>query len=220
MRLILIIGLLGIVSNLYSQTERVILEPALESYKIILPKLEKHAFNTLRKLYNIKDKNLKNYHFIIIPMYKLRDDYINYRQGDTFAEKIDFYSIYDYFEAFVFKDTSYFGSINFSKKHASGLSTNDTCRYNISAFIANASLAKQILSFKPDMVFYPQWALYISFIKDGKLYVGIGENRMQPVESIIPFDDFIKYRPSFIQDLDDLKQPDIKRYRRVPVSKE
>ncbi|QEK50833.1 hypothetical protein FYC62_03460 [Pedobacter aquae] len=211
MRLILLASLLSIVNTVYSQTEKEILESAIKNYRSILPTLEKRALKLLQKLdkekRKLKKREFDRYNFIIIPMFKLKKAYINYEEGDIFAKNIDFYKFYDDFTAFVFKDTVFCGSLHMSNYDNSYFSLNKLNANNTSAFMAQSNLVKQIIKFNPTLVFYTQSPLFISFIKDDKLYMGTGKKQMKPVDNIILIDDVIKQDKSFIKDLHELKYP-------------
>jgi hypothetical protein len=215
-RLIFIICLSFIVNILQSQTEKEILSKALESYTKELPKLEKQAFKELRELdkSKVRPKNseFSDYHFFIIPMYKLEEEYIQYQLGDSFAKYIDFSKMHNDFEAFIFKDTVYEGSLHFSDFDNSYFSVNDTNKYNKPAFEGQLNLIKQIENFEPDMVFYPDCPMFLFLIKKGKLYIGKEKKQMQPLDSILPFDEFIKENTLFIEHLKNNKYPELHKY--------
>ncbi|WP_304064864.1 hypothetical protein [Pedobacter glucosidilyticus] len=212
MRLILLVSLLSsIINTSYSQTEKEILESALKNYRNILPDLEKRAFKLIQKLdkekREPKNREFNRYSFIIIPMFELKKNHINYEEGDFFAKNIDFDKLYDDFTAFVFKDTIFCGSLHMSSYDNSYFSVDKLNAYNTSAFIALSNLVRQIIKFNPDLVFYPQSPLFISFIKDGQLYVGTGKKQMKPVDKIILIDDVIKLDNLFIKELYELRYP-------------
>jgi hypothetical protein len=217
-RLILTTFLLFIAVFSYSQQEEEILSKALQSYKKELPELERQAFKELRKLdkSDRKPKNceFKNYHFIIIPMFKLKEAFVHYHIGDTdtFAKYIDFWKMYNDFEAFVFKDTIYKGSLHFSDFDNSYFSASDTNKHNKPSFNVYLNLTIQILKFKPDVVFYPECRIFMCFIKEGRLYIGRWSEQLRPLDYILPAEEFIKTNPSFIRDLKDNKYPRIKGF--------
>ena len=210
-RLKLIIALLFIVNTLYSQCEQEILTNALQSYNKELPKLEKRAFNELKKLDRTAIE-FSDYHFIIIPMFRLKNDYVQYKVGETFANYIDFQKMHDDFTAFVFKDTIYKGSLHFSNCDNSFFSVTHLNEYNMRAYTREINLAKQIINFKPDMIFYPCCNSFLCYIKEGKLYIGTVEVQMQALDCILPFSEFFNKNPSFIKTLEDDKMIDVKHY--------
>lgn len=216
-RLILIVSLSFIVNTLYSQKEQEILNQAFQNYRKELPKLEKQAFKELRKFDKSdrkpRNSEFKNYHFIIIPMFKLKEEYVQYHISDTFANYIDFRKIHFDFEAFVFKDSIYKGSLHFSDFDNSYFSVNDTNKYNKPVFKEHLILVRQIINFQPDMIFYPECPIFLCFIKEGRLYIGKGGKQLQTLESILPVDEFVKKNPSFIKELHDNKNPGLKHYK-------
>lgn len=215
-RLILLFSLSFIINTRNSQNEQVILNQAFQNYRKELPKLEKQAFKELRKLdkskLKIKSSEFNKYHFIIIPMFKLKVEFDKYHIGDNFVNYIDFGKLHNDFETFVFKDTIFKGSLHFSDFDKSYFSINDTNNYNKTSFNGQYSLVRQIISFKPDMVFYPDCTMFLCFIKEGRLYIGKSEKQLQKLESILPVDEFIKNNPSFIKELQDNKNLELKYY--------
>jgi hypothetical protein len=207
---------IGVLS--YSQQEQEILINALQNYKEELPMLEKRAFKELKKLNKnnerLSKEEFKKLHFIIIPMFKLKETYMQYHIGDsnTLANIIDFIKIHDDFEAFVFKDSIYKGSLHFSDYDNSYFSVKDTNKYNKPAFKGQLNLVSQIMSFNPDMVFYPDCPVFLCFIKEGKLYIGKGAKQLQTLDYILPFDEFIKKNPTFIKELQENKNPKLNHY--------
>jgi hypothetical protein len=220
-RILLVICFVFISMFSFSQQEQEILTKALCSYKMELPKLEKQALKELKKLdkdqSNNKNFGFVNYQFIIIPMFKLKEDYIHYQNGDTFAKYIDFEKMHNDFEVFVFKDTIYKGSLHLSDYDNSYFSVCDTNKYNISAFKGHSNLVSQILKFKPDMVFYPDCPQFPCFIKEGKLYIGSGPKQLQTLDSILSFDEFVNKTPSFIKELQSYKNPGLKHYKVLKI---
>ncbi len=202
----------------FSQSEQEILINALHSYKKELPILEKRVFKELKKLDKINGKlskkELKSFHFIIIPMFKLKENYMQYHIGDTntLANLIDFTKIHDDFEALVFKDSIYQGSLHFSNYDNSYFSVNDTNKYNEPTFKGQSNLAHQIMRFNPDIVFYPDSPVFLCFIKEGKLYIGKGARQLQILDYILPFEKFIEKDPTFIKELQENKNPKLKHY--------
>ncbi len=204
-RLILIINFLFIILVTYSQEEQEILSKAVQSYQKELPKLERQAFKELKKLdksdRNIKNSEFKKDHFIIIPMFELKDDYIHYKIDNSFAKYIDFDKMLANFDVYILKDTIYKGSLHLSDFDNSYFSIKDTNRYNKPSFIDHSNLAIQILEFKPDMVFYPESRAFICFIKGDKLYMGRWAKQLQTFDYILPANEFIEKNPSFIEEL-------------------
>lgn len=204
-RLILTACFLFIVVFSYSQEEQEILRKALLSYEKELPKLEKQAFKELRELdknhRNTKNSEFKNYHFIIIPMFELKDGYIDYHYGDSFVKYLDFGKMLTNFDAYVFKDSVYVGSLHLSDFDNSYFSVNDTNKFNKPAFIGHLDLVSQIQKFKADMGFYPGCRTFMCFIKEEKLYVGRWAKQLPTLDYIIPAEEFIKINPSFIKEL-------------------
>jgi len=217
-RLMMIIGLSFIINALYSQKEQEILNQALQSYRKELPKLENQAFKELLKLDKSKGNpgihKFNDYCFVIIPMFKLQEKYVQYHIGDTFANYIDFQKARNDFEAFIFKDTIFIGSLHFSDYDNSCFLVNDVNRYNKLAFNGQYNLAKQIINFKPDIVFYPECPMFLCFLKEGKLYIGRGVNQLQTLDYILPVDEFIKKNPSFIKELKDNRNIGLKHYKK------
>jgi hypothetical protein len=219
LRLILICILFnfGIIS--YSQQEQVFLSKVLNSYNKEMPNLEHKAFRELRRMINskemVKKSELKKYHFIIIPMLKLKGTYVkyNYNDIDTFVKYIDFTKFHRGFDVFVFKDSIYYGSFYNYYSFTLFLTVKDTNKYNQQAFIEHKNLALQILKFKPEMVFYPvkdfepdlalypKCLYYVCLIKDRKLYINRKQEQTQPMDCILPFDKFVKKYPFFINDI-------------------
>ena len=210
-RFILTFGFLFIVAFSYSQQEQEILIKALQSYKKELPKLEKQAFKELRKLdkTRVKPKNSEfgNYNFIIIPILKLKEDFAQYHDGELLTKYIDFGKMWYHFNAFVFKDTVCIGSLFWGDIGNNFSSSIDTNYYNKPRFISYFNFVRQVMKFKPDMVFYPDCSMFLCFLKGGKLYIGKGANKIQTMEDILPADEFIKKNPSFIKELHDNKNP-------------
>lgn len=220
MRQILLIMSLSfiVVAFSYSQEEQQILSNSLQNYKNELPKLQKAAFKELKRLdkdYNKHSSEYNNYRYVIIPTFKLKAEFVQYHVGDLFVKYIDFKEMWYSYEAFIFKDTTYTGYLYFDKYGSFYFSINDTSKYNHPAFKDQCNLAKQIMSFKPDMVFYPDCPMFLCFIKEGKLYIGKGVKQQQPLESILPAEEFIKKNPSFIKELQDNKNPALKRYKEL-----
>ena len=205
-RLILTCILTNICIISYSQ-EYKILSKTLQSYKNELPKLEHQAFKILKKLDSsketVKQSEIKKYHFIIIPMFKLKEDYIQYHFGDkgTFVKYIDFGKMHIQFDAFVFKDSIYKGllHINYKQHGCYYDSVRDTNKYAKNcSFIGNKKLAYQIKDFNPDLVFFPECTKYICFIKWENFFIGEGKIQLQTLDYILPFEEFVIKYPSFI----------------------
>jgi hypothetical protein len=201
---------IGIIS--YSQQEQEILIKVVQSYNKELPKLETDVFKALWK-YNKSSKKLKksefkDYHLIIIPMFKLKVIYNQYNNSDTdiFIKYIDFTKMHKEFDVCVFKDSIFMGFIyiNIKKyKHRDFLSTyfslNDTNKYAQNWSIKGYKIfADQIEDFKPDLVFYPECYDYMCFIKDGKFFIGGATKQWHTLDYILPFDEFVKKYPLFI----------------------
>ncbi len=201
---------IGIIS--YSQQEQEILSKAVQSFNNELPKLETFAFKALwikdKRNIKLKKSEYKNYHLIIIPKYKLKDTYTQCHNSDTdiFVKYIDFTKMHKDFEVYVFKDSIFIGILNFytqKSKHRDLLggyfSVNDTNKYNLQSFNAYKRFAYQIKDFKPDLVFYPECFGYLCFIKEGKFYMGEeGTIQLQTSDNILPFEEFVKRYPLFI----------------------
>jgi hypothetical protein len=216
-RLILTIIFLFIAVFAFSQQEQEILSIALQSFKKELPNLENQAFKELRKLdkTRVKPRNSEfdNYNFIIIPIFKLKEDFVHYHAGELFVKYIDFRKMWNHFDAFVFKDTICMGSLLFGDIGDSFSSSIDTNYFNLRRFNNYFNFVRQIKKFKPDLVFYPDCSIALCFIKGEKLYIGKWPNEIQTSGDILPFDDFIKKNPSFIKELQSNKNPELKHYK-------
>jgi hypothetical protein len=223
-RLILTTCFLFIVIFSYSQQEQKILSKTLQSYKKELPKLERQAFKELRKLDKSdrkpKNNEFNNYHFIIIPMFTLKKEFVLYNDSDVFAKYLDFIKMHDDFEAFIFKDTIYAGSLHFSDYDNSYFSVNDTNKYNRPAFEGHLNLAKQIMNFKPDMVFYSDiFAKFLCFIKNNKLYIreqdkNNGNCKWENSGNILLSNEFARKNPDFIKEVKFIANPAFYNYKK------
>lgn len=204
-RLILTACFLFIVFFSYSQEEQEILRKAIISYEKELPKLEKQAFKELRELdkyyINTKNSEFKNYHFIIIPMFELKEGYIHYHNGESFAKYLDFGKMLTNLDAYVFKDSVYVGYLHLSDFDNSYSSVRDTNKFNKPAFIGHLELVSQIQKFKADMEFYPGCRTFMCFIKEEKLYIGRWAKQSTTLDYILPAEEFIKTNPFFIKEL-------------------
>jgi len=193
------------------------LTKALCSYKMELPKLEKWALkevNKLNKTHNsFKNSGSRNYHFIIIPTFILKENYINFRPGESFSKYINFEQMHSTFDVFVFKDSTYEGVLYLSDINKVYFSVHDTTKYNASVFNSYSQLANQILKFNPEMVFYPDNSLFICFIKKGKLFIGYTPKQLRMLNFILPFDEFENKFPSFLKELEANKNLTLKKYR-------
>lgn len=204
----------------FSQQESELLNKAVAGFKKELPKLEKQAFKELRKLdrtgpiYKIKE--FKNYSFLIIPTFKLKEDFDKYATGEPLAKYIDFKKMWYHFEVIVSKNSELIGTLligdignSFTSIFVDSINSlsNRTKNYTNSI--------KQIINFKPDMVFYPDCSGYLCFIKGDKFYIGNGSNKIQSSEDILPEDEFIKKNISFIRDLQLNKNLELKHYYRL-----
>ena len=204
-RIILILDFLFVVLVSYSQEEQEILSKAIRTYQKELPELERQSFKELRKLdksnRNINNCEFKNYNFLIIPMFELKDEYIQYNNEDSFIKYLDFNKMLADFEVYVFKDSIYNGSLHLSEFDNSYFSVKDTNQYNKPSFIDHFNLANQILQFNPDMVFYPESRTFICFIKEKTLYFGRWAKQLRTLEYILPEKAFIEKNPSIIKEL-------------------
>lgn len=118
-KLVFIISLLALNAiYLYSQEKQIILNNALQSYQKELPKLQEAVFKKFCKLYkqgNVNKKDINKYRVVVIPTFKLNKDFIQYKNGDFFADYIDFKSIWRNYVSYIFKDSVYVGFLFFDK---------------------------------------------------------------------------------------------------------
>jgi len=188
----------------YSQTEQEILTNVLCRYKTELPGLEKQALKELKKVdkHQSRYKESNKYKLIFLPIFRLKNEYINYQNHEDFVKYIDFDNMYDDFTILVFLDDIYKGSMHLSDYDKAYFSVNDTNKYNKTVFLDDLNFARQIREFNADMVFYPCSYRFICLIKEGNLYIAGHEKQFSPLNFILPIDEFVKESPTFIKDLE------------------
>lgn len=206
-RFILTCFIFNISILIYAQQENEILRKAVQSYNKELPKLENQAFRILRKLdkssQKVNKSEFRKYQFLIIPMFKLKDSFVQYDINDTntFTNYMDFSKIHYDFDVLVYKDSIYKGFLHFSNYNKFYFSVNDTNKYNKPAFIGTFYFGKQILKIKPDLILYPESRMFICFIKEGKFYIGKWTNKLIDYDNFLTVEEYIKKNNSFITEL-------------------
>ena len=184
----------------FAQNDQIMLKEVLNSFNQEVPKLERRFH--MKIFEGISNSEFKNYHFIIIPMFTLKVNYMDYTVGENFIKYIDFSKMLDDFIALVLKDTVYDGILH----------TSDCDNSYIPAYQGHHQFAKQILNFEPDMVFYADCTEYIFLIKGDKLFVGKETKQFQTLEFILSFNDFVKKYPLFVCDIQNNKFPEVRKY--------
>ncbi len=192
------------VSCLFPQKQQEILDYALENYQKELPNWQENIFKKFCKLYKkekVHKRDIDKYLIIVLPIFKINEDFVEYKSGDMLASYIDFKKMWDCYDGYIFKDGSYVGFLHFQKK------------LNVFNPSTHIDIAKKIRDFKPDMVFYPEGGMLLCCIKDKKFYIA---EMIYSSECIfMTEDEFIKKYPKRIEELKKFGFPAQKGYKEL-----
>lgn len=204
-RLVFVIGLLTInIFFLFSQQEQEISNCAFQSYQKELPGLQKAIFKKFCKLYkqgNLHKKDIDKYQIIVVPTFKIKANFAQYKAGDELVIYIDFKNMWNNYDGYIFKGTSYIGYLRFDKS------------FSFFDLTIDKYLAKQIWDFKPDMVFYPDCGKLLCCIKDGKFYIAEMIKASNTV--FLQEEEFIRKYPTRIEELSKCSFPALKHYKEL-----